>query len=109
MSELVSGTYLFPHIPRIAEKMFYRCDPCDAHVGTHPGTEKPLGSLANKPLRQARTEAHAFFDTIWRRGYSRRREAYNWLAAAMGIPEAHIGQMNAEQCSRVIQLCEGRK
>jgi hypothetical protein len=89
----------------------YRCDPCDAHVGCHPGTFKPLGRLANKELRQAKQRAHEAFDPRWKTGKGgkggRRRQAYAWLAAQLGIPfqECHIGEFDVETCNRVVELC----
>ena len=34
--------------------MIYLCRPCDAYVGVHDGTAKPLGRLANAELRAAK-------------------------------------------------------
>lgn len=31
---------------------------CDAYVRTHPGTSRPVGTLANRELRSLRREAH---------------------------------------------------
>ena len=44
--------------------MMYICRPCDAWVGVHKGTDKALGRLANKELREAKKEAHFWFDKI---------------------------------------------
>ena len=56
-SRLTDGTEIYPHRPDLAEKKFYYCKPCDAFTGCHKGTETPLGTLANKPTRKARTAA----------------------------------------------------
>jgi hypothetical protein len=32
--------------------MIYLCRPCQAWVGVHPGTDQPLGRLANAELRR---------------------------------------------------------
>ncbi len=93
----------------------YVCRPCDARVGCHDGTRKPLGQLANKELRAAKMRAHAVFDPYWKgngskRGHRgrRRREAYRILANAMGIPsqECHIGMFDVTQCERAISACK---
>lgn len=91
------------------------CEPCKAWVGCHPGTENPLGGLANKELRELKMEAHRFFDPLWKKkiekeGCSKgfaRRAAYKWLAKQMGmnIKLCHIGYMNNEECKRVVEIC----
>lgn len=93
----------------------YRCTPCKAYVGCHPGTVKPLGRLANAELRRARLAAHAAFDPLWqakqwREGCSKqaaRSAGYAWLAGQLAIePEqCHIGMFDVEQCRRVVEVC----
>lgn len=93
----------------------YCCKPCDAWVGVHRGTDKALGRLANKELRDWKVEAHKYFDPLWQRkmqqGYSKtqaRRMAYGWLAEKMGISikVAHIGMFDVNQCKQVVELCK---
>jgi len=90
--------------------MIYLCRPCNAYVGVHRGSNKPLGRLANAELRQWKQAAHAAFDPLWKTGRFRgkRNGAYKWLAAQMGLPveETHIGMFDVEKCKRVIQICE---
>lgn len=52
--------------------MIYLCHPCNAWVGVHKGTNKPLGRLANAELREAKKAAHEAFDKIWKSGSSSR-------------------------------------
>lgn len=101
------GLKLYPHRLDLADKTFYLCEPCDAFVGTHKGTNKPLGTLANKVLREQRKLAHATFDPLWKEAQYTRGEAYRRLAKAMNLSrdECHIGMFNLEQCKQVIQLC----
>lgn len=85
------------------------CPECGAYVGTHAGTQNPLGSLATKETHQHRRQAHAVFDSLWQQGrLPSRRKAYLWLAARMGIEpsKCHIGMMTIEQCKRVVEVCE---
>jgi ssDNA-binding Zn-finger/Zn-ribbon topoisomerase 1 len=77
---------------------------CDAYVGCHPGTRRPLGRLANAELRAAKKAAHAAFDPLWQSGGMSRKEAYRWLAGALGLEECHIGEMDVEECGRVVEL-----
>lgn len=110
-SEKLTGADVYPHRPDLAEKVFYACRPCDARVGCHPGTDKPLGTLANRPLRRSRSRAHAAFDPLWRDAEHRgkaRRAAYARLAEAMGIAyqDCHISQFNEAQCEHAVQIIQ---
>ena len=94
----------------------WECNLCDARVGVHKGTEIPLGSLANRALREKRKELHEYFDQMWRfaqakRGIEKheaRNAAYKWLANEMDMPqvECHIGMMDLEECMMAIRLCK---
>jgi len=90
--------------------MVYLCRPCDAYVGVHKGTDRPLGRLANAELRHWKNAAHASFDPLWQFGKyrGRRNDAYRWLAEKMGLPEekTHIGMFDVAQCQKVIILTE---
>lgn len=104
---LVNGTVVYPHRPDLAEKRFYHCAACSSWVGCHPGTTKPLGTLANAETRQARLVAHAHFDPIWKEGRMRRKQAYAWLAKELGIPvhECHISWFATKRCEQVVDIC----
>lgn len=85
----------------------YQCQNCNARVGCHKGTTRPLGNVANETLRLKRMETHQVFDAYWKRQNMSRTAAYRWLAKQMGLPEgkAHIGGFEMDQCQRVIDLC----
>jgi hypothetical protein len=118
-AERVTGAVMYPHRPDLASRVFFRCTPCDAYVGTHEGTDppQPLGRLANAELRGAKIRAHAAFDPLWRQAIAQtglaravvRREAYKWLAARLGLParETHIGMLDVPACHRVVEVCHG--
>jgi ribosomal protein L37AE/L43A len=105
--------YCFQDSIFLEEKSIYRCEPCDAQVGTHKGTQKPLGTLANSELRKARQQAHAFFERMWKnqavshnekKSYYR-NNAYRWLAKEMNVESCHIGMFDLDNCKKVIELC----
>lgn len=86
---------------------------CDAYVGMHgeKASEEqrylPLGTLANKELRNLRKQTHALIDPYWQVkgiGLSRRR-VYQLLAKFLGLSQdqTHIGMFTEEQCRKVIQ------
>lgn len=88
---------------------------CDAYVGVHKGTIKPLGRLANAELRKAKKAAHDAFDRLWRFKVERgaepreaRAAGYRWLSEKLGIEQrfCHIGMMDVRECERVVKLCK---
>lgn len=98
---------------------------CDAYVGVHQTSGKPLGTLANAELRKWRQKAHAAFDPLWHRKLQKRRaergegyrkvwargSGYKWLRLQMGMSakECHISMMNVEQCKQVVEVCSNVK
>lgn len=83
--------------------MMWLCRPCNAYVGCHNNTRLPLGTMANKELRQWRIKAHDAFDPLWRNGAMKRDEAYVLLSRELGR-EVHIGQSDIEQCKEIIYV-----
>lgn len=104
---LASGAHVYPHRPDLRRLPFWRCDPCDAHVGCHPDTTHPMGSLANAELRAKRRAAHASFDPIWQTGLLSRGKAYQWLRREMRLSfeDCHIGRFTVEQCAEAVEIC----
>lgn len=113
---LVTGEVIYPWRKDLAGKNFWRCLACgDSYVGCHPGTDRPLGRLADAKLRLAKSHAHAVFDPIWERKMARdncskgeaRAKGYAWLAGQMGIDpkDCHIGMFDVDQCMRVVTIC----
>ena len=90
----------------------YLCRNCRAFVGVHPGTDEPLGTLADDELRQWRKTAHYWFDQIWRKPLriTTRYKAYGWLAEQLGISReyTHIGMFEKEECKETIRLAKER-
>jgi len=88
---------------------------CDAYVRVHPGTNKPVGSLAKAELRALRAEAHRHFDQLHRTGIMSKNDAYSWLACILQSPmsQAHIGYLGEHYCRVVIEeskkLLQARK
>ena len=81
----------------------YQCQNCNARVGCHKGTTRPLGDVANEILRLKRIEAHQKMHTS-------RTKAYQWLARELKLPEedTHIGGFEIDTCQRVIDLCRAK-
>lgn len=100
--------------------LVWLCNPCQAWVGVHKGTNTPKGRLANKELRQWKIRAHAAFDPMWEQKLTVERradpkypkkkargKAYAWLAKQLGIrfEDCHIGMFDVETCQRVVEIC----
>lgn len=107
-TNLVSGLEVYPHREDLSSKKFYLCKPCNAYVGCHPDSSKPLGTPANKATRKARSEAHRTFDVIWKDGYMARSDAYRWLSARLGIAKSrtHIAMFSEGVCFQVVALAK---
>lgn len=130
-SKLVTGLVIYPGRKDLADLSFYQCAPCDAYVGCHKGTTKPLGRLANAELRKWKSIAHRGFDAIWK-GFKERRlegqemtfhypeeavrtpgrmsrgQAYKYLAESMGIEQkdCHIGMFTVQQCKQAYAISQ---
>lgn len=87
----------------------WACLPCEAYVGVHPGTTKPLGTLANRELRNLRVMAHRQFDRLWRERHMTRSQAYLWLKKVFDLSwdEAHIAMFGPERCMDLIEKLTG--
>ena len=92
----------------IEREKFYQCQNCNARVGCHKGTTRPLGNLANETLRLKRKETHQVFDSFWKERGMTRTQAYHWMAKKLRLSEqlAHIGGFEMDRCQRLIDLCE---
>lgn len=112
-ADRITGADIYRGRRDLADRYFWHCESCNAYVGCHPGTDKPLGELAKYATRQARMKAHLFFDPIWRglmkQGLSKsraRKQAYGWLSAQLGGGLSNISSMDEQTCVRVIEICK---
>lgn len=105
---LVGGAVVYPHRSDLASKKFWLCHPCDAYVGCHPGTERPLGTPAGKALRGMRSRVHAALDPLWRSGRMTRNEVYRRLAEGSNIPkdECHVGMYDVDRCVLALETLQ---
>ena len=88
--------------------MIYLCRPCNAYVGCHNNTRKPLGTMANAETRAWRKKAHEKFDVLWRGTAKRmnRAKAYGLLQSHFGFA-VHIGESDVEMCKNIINFVGG--
>lgn len=81
--------------------MTYLCKPCNAYVGCHNNSRKPLGTMANAETREWRKKAHAIFDQLWKTKKMSRDKAYGLLKKQFGL-DVHIGECDIEWCKKII-------
>ena len=105
-AEQVYGMAAAKRLGLVGEHL-YQCQNCNARVGCHKGTTRPLGDVANESLRLKRIETHHVFDAFWKSQHMRRGDAYRWLSQQMHLParEAHIGGFEMDQWQQVIDMC----
>lgn len=89
-------------------EMLYVCKnypACDSYVRVQRGTTIPLGTVANRELRELRTKAHWQFDKLYKCGYMSKHDAYQWLGELLCVPakKAHIAQLGVLSCHLVIR------
>ncbi len=82
--------------------MVWLCKPCNAYVGCHQNTQKPLGTMANAETREWRMRAHAILDPMWKSGKMTRKAAYARLHWKFGR-EIHIGESDIAMCKAIIE------
>lgn len=123
VSVMTTGAKVYPHLRHLADKPIWECPNCDARVGCHPNTEKPLGELANGELRRARQILHnRMLDPLWKRapemacyaGYTDKKKilgaargrTYAYLAHRMGVDrkKCHTGMFTLEQCRQAYRI-----
>ena len=107
-AKLVTGREMYPYRPDLFKKRLYECKPCDAYVGTHENSGKPLGRLANKKLRGLKMQVHAKFDPIWKSGKMTRKKAYRWLSDGLCIKqsECHVGMFDEDTCEKALAFIQ---
>ena len=90
----------------LEKEYLYQCQNCNARVGCHKGTTRPLGHVANETLRLKRMETHQVFDAFWKHKGMSRTKGYRWLAGQMGLPlaDCHFGYFDLQQLRQAYRL-----
>lgn len=83
----------------LEREKFYQCQNCNARVGCHKGSTRPLGNLANEALRMKRMETHQIFDSFWKERGMSRTQGYK-----LGKKEWKGGSMPFAQLMAVLPL-----
>lgn len=104
-ARLIPAAGILPPFSKITQ--VYACSDyprCDSYVCVHPGTDTPMGTLANAELRSMRQSAHHHFGKLYATGLMSKTDAYAWLADRVWLPrqKAHIGHFSEYYCQLVI-------
>jgi hypothetical protein len=127
-SQLRVGSEIYPHRADLWDKFFWKCDPCGAYCGCHPGTKKALGVPASAELRKARSILHdQMLDPLWKNavvagGYepedekariiivrTARSRVYDFLADRLVLTkeQTHTGLFDIETCRAAWRVLAG--
>lgn len=107
-AKLVKGVEIYCGNAKLADKNFWECLPCGAHVSCHGDSDIPKGTLAKDELRKARCNAHFWFDQLWIDNKRTRNDAYLLIRRHfhLTIFEAHIGMFTIAECAKVVEVCK---
>lgn len=83
--------------------MCWLCKDCNAYVGCHNNSKKPLGTIANKELREWRKKVHERIDPLWKQGNISRKDLYKDLNRTFSR-DFHVGGADIEECKKVLEL-----
>lgn len=83
--------------------MCWLCRDCDAFVGCHNNTKRPLGTFANRELRSLRKQVHLYIDQFWKNGQLKRALVYSRISKELGF-QYHTGESTIETCKKVLAL-----
>ncbi len=116
LCRLTTGKEVYPNFLKLHEKHIYVCDHCDARVGCHGDTTRPLGYAANKETRNARMKLHNLkLDPLWKKVPRPERKAarsgvYRYLAQALRIEprDCHTGMFTIERCRDAWRTLNGQ-
>ena len=89
--------------------MMWWCEPCDARVGCHNNSKRPLGTLATRKLREARMETKKVFIDHFMGGDWRdkkgKNEGYKFLKKHFNR-DYHFGESSLEELEIIKDLLE---
>lgn len=104
----VTGREIYPQRSDLYSRAFWCCSNGHppAYVGCHPGTNRPLGTLADGLLREIRSQTHVLYDRLWQEQHFTRSQCYALLSAHLKLPldQTHIAMFDAAQCRSTMRF-----
>lgn len=85
---------------------FWKCDTCKNYVGCHDRgmSERPLGCIPNKEIKNARMHIHALIDPLWKEGKVPRGKIYSMIAKELGYSEYHTAEIPTIEEARKVYI-----
>jgi len=83
-TNLITGKIVYPHRKDLYKLKFLQCPTCNHFVGTHKGSNIPLGSIPTPKLKAQRSNIHSIMDPLWRNKLISRTALYNYLTSVLG-------------------------
>lgn len=103
---MLTGKEIYPHRPDLFGKQLWKCNNCGGYVGCHPNTDKPLGSIVAKEVKQLRIRIHNKIDPLWKNNRAKRKEVYKALSDWLGYTY-HTGNINTStDASRLLNYLD---
>lgn len=101
---LVYGTDCYPHRKDLSSLKFYQCPVCKNFVGTHKGTDRPLGVIASAEIKKERMKIHDIIDPLWKMQKIPRKEIYRQISSRLGYEYHTANLKTVEDCRKVYSI-----
>ena len=101
---LVYGTDCYPHRKDLSSLKFYQCPVCKNFVGTHKGTDRPLGVIASSAIKKERMKIHDIIDPLWKTRKIPRKEIYRQISSRLGYEYHTANLRTVEDCRKVYSI-----
>ncbi|WP_404317482.1 zinc-finger-containing protein [Klebsiella oxytoca] len=87
-------------------KYYWICQACEAWVGCHKNSGRPMGIPAKSDLRKMRKKVHLKYEYYLNKEKMSRNEAYLWFCRKLNcnICECHIGYFDEAMCIRALGI-----
>ena len=84
-AEIVGGDVIYPLVPKLSKKKFYRCPLCGNYKEIFPEEETGMFVvLPSEEVRTLRLLVHDTIDPLWKSGKISRKEIYRRLSSELG-------------------------
>ena len=101
---LIYGDICYPHRKDLSKLKFYQCPVCKNFVGTHKGTDRPLGVIASAEIKKERMKIHDILDPLWKCKKYPRKELYKQISSRLGYDYHTANLKSIEECRKVYSI-----
>lgn len=107
-ARLTDGSEIYPHLRKLHNLPFWKCDKCGNYVGCHHKTKdrtRPLGVIPSPEIRNARKHIHAILDPLWQDdGPFKRGEIYAIISNDLGYKYHTAEIKDIEEARRIYKV-----